>query len=111
MSKYPYKHQTGSVVYKVENYRFQFRSHYAADIEILDVPNENTSFQFKIVENKKLWGDLPSELLERQHAGNQELKPFGCELIFYPNKHEAIQAATDTIEKILDKYKTSSKFD
>ncbi|MCY9296732.1 hypothetical protein MOF10_07790 [Bacillus inaquosorum] len=110
MSNYPYKHEHGSVIYKVENYKFRFRGIHAAEIEILDVPGENATFQFTIEENQTHWGDLPSNLLKKLHAGSEELKPFEVELILYNDKHAAIQVATDTIEKILNKYKTAAAF-
>ncbi|KAF1681262.1 hypothetical protein [Bacillus sp. SKDU12] len=111
MSNYPYKHDKGSLVYKVENYKFRFRGIHAAEIEIADVPGENAAFTFQIEENKTFWGDVPSDLLGKLHSGCEELKPFGVELTFYNDKDAAIQVATDTIEKILNKYKAPGKLD
>ncbi|WP_395893970.1 hypothetical protein ACH2FV_13045 [Bacillus safensis subsp. safensis] len=111
MSNYPYKHDKGSLVYKVENYKFRFRGIHAAEIEIVDVPGENAAFQFQIEENNSYWGDIPSQLLKKLHSGSEELKAFGAELTFYNDKEAAIQVATDTIENILNKYKTAGKLD
>ncbi|AHZ15877.1 MULTISPECIES: hypothetical protein [Bacillus] len=111
MSNYPYTHEKGSLVYKKENYIFRFRGIHAAEIEIIDVPGENAAFAFHIEENKSFWSEVPSYLLKKLHSGSDELKPFGVELTFYNDKDAAIQVATDTIEKILNKYKNPGKLD
>ncbi|WIG48733.1 hypothetical protein QPL78_09600 [Bacillus halotolerans] len=111
MSKYPYKNETGSVLLKVENFKFRFRGLPAADIEIIYAPGENAAFTFQIEENKTYWCDIPTPLLKKLHSGSEELKPFGIDLIFYSNKHVAIQTAINTIELILNKYKTPGKLD
>ncbi|MCY7947329.1 hypothetical protein P8891_13420 [Bacillus atrophaeus] len=111
MSKYPYKHDNGSVVCKVEYFKFRFRGIPAADIEITNVPGENAAFSFQIEKNETYWGDIPTSLLKKLHAGDEELKSFGVELIFYSNKHAAMQTAVDTIELILNKYKTPGKLE
>ncbi|XBW79863.1 hypothetical protein ABRD05_14945 [Bacillus velezensis] len=50
-------------------------------------------------------------MLKKLHSGSEELKAFGAELTFYNDKDAAIQVATDTIENILNKYKTAGKLD
>ncbi|ODS07590.1 hypothetical protein [Bacillus velezensis] len=111
MSRYPYENDTGSVLLKVENFKFRFRGISAADIEITYAPGESAGFMFQIEENKTFWGNIPTTLLKKLYSGSEELKPFGVDLIFYSNKHVAIQTAINTIELILNKYKTPGKLD
>lgn len=111
MTNYPYKHDKGSIIYKVEKYRFRFRGIHAAEIEIADVPDENAAFSFEIEKDEIYWPDLPSNLSKKLSAGCNELKEFGFEQIWYKNKEEALQTATDAIEHILRKYKAPDKLE
>ncbi|MDL2030544.1 hypothetical protein OOZ25_14675 [Bacillus subtilis] len=73
MSGYPFKHDKGSLVYKKEKYKFRFRGVPAAEIEIIDVPGEYTSFSFKIEKNARFWPDLPSHF-SKVSTGINDLK-------------------------------------
>ncbi|MFN2746394.1 hypothetical protein ACINLE_14315 [Bacillus sp. z60-18] len=112
MSDYPLKHDhVGSVVCKVETYRFRFRGVPAAEIEIANVPGENASFSFQIKRNEQFWPDLPFHLSNQLSAGAAELEQIGFGRMWYESKTEALQAATDAIEHILKKHKEVDKLE
>jgi|GEM_PF-3248034 len=112
MSDYPLKHDhVGSVVYKLEKYRFCFRGVPAAEIQIMDVPGENASFSFQIERKERFWPDLPFDFSKRLSAGARELEDLGFGQIWYGSKIEALQAATDAVEQILRKHKAQDKLE
>lgn len=112
MSSYPYKHSEGSLIYKVETYRFRYQGVQAANIKLIDVPGEKFMFEFEIEEDHKHWPELPHHF--RESASNdQELQQ---ELYNESNsgsfdtKEEALQTAIHMIESLLNKYREQGVF-
>ncbi|HEO2443881.1 hypothetical protein N0B30_23800 [Bacillus subtilis] len=105
MSDYPFKHgHGGSIVYKKEQYSFRFKGIPAADIVVFDIPGSDAAFSFEIEQNERSWPHLPDELSKKLHSGDDELTELGFGQIWYESKEAALQAATDAIEHILQKY-------
>lgn len=112
MSSYPYKHKEGSLIYKVENYRFRFQGVSAAAIELMKVPGERFHFEYEIYKNDKYWSDLPSDLQYGVSNNNEILNEIGMESHHgtFETKEEALQKAIEMIEATLDKYRDKALF-
>jgi hypothetical protein len=103
MSNYPYEHDKGSLVYKKEQYSFRYRGVPAADIEIINVPGENSSYSFSLEKNKSFWPDLEDQYFDNLYAGSDCLKNLGFTQAFYETSQAALQTAISAIETILHK--------
>ncbi|WP_347550022.1 hypothetical protein ABFG93_00395 [Pseudalkalibacillus hwajinpoensis] len=112
MSSYPYKHSEGSLIYKVETYRFRYQGVTAADIKLIDVPGENFMFEFEIEKDDKHWPELPHTFHESSSNDPDLQQEIGME----PNgggfetKEEALQTAINMIESLLNKYRKQGVF-
>lgn len=112
MSSYPYKHADGSLLYKVETYKFRYKGISAADIKLIDVPGEQIGFEFEIYKNEKYWPELPYEFYQGSSNSYEHLQELEMELHngFFDTKEEALQTAINMIEGLLNKYRKQGVF-
>jgi len=107
MKNYLCTYEKEGLSYQVENYRFCYDGIDAAEIELIIDSGDKTSFNYKIIKNKKYWADLPPNYYEGSSSFQELYKEFKMNSLgMFDCKEQALGNAIHILEKILSKYRT-----